>query len=135
LSDELLPTDEIATFSKVISIFHTDLSGLPVVSFSRRSAQTVYEDMSASGRSEARLGRIYVSVAGTIAGLLAVIAAVTPVIVIRRNRIRTIVIEEDESGFDTDILETISTFEASDRYIYISQENTGELIRLSFVIE
>jgi hypothetical protein len=121
-----------------LSLLPTDFNGFSLVSFSRRSAQTVYNGALASEGSEARFGRIYVSVGGTIAGLLALIVAITLVIVIHRNRMRTVATGESESGVDIDMTETMSAFEASDRYV--SQENTdhvrtGELIRLSFVIE
>jgi hypothetical protein len=74
-----------------------------------------------------------VSVGGTVGGLLALIVAVTLVIVIRRNRMRSEAIEQEGESGDIDMAETIASFEASDQCV--SQVRTEELIRLSFVIE
>jgi uncharacterized protein involved in outer membrane biogenesis len=109
----------------------TDLNNFSLMAFSRTPTQTTAEDPMASEGSEARFGRTFVSVGG----LLALIVAVALVIVIHRNRMRSEIVEEEKeaTGAEIDIVEMIASFEASDRYV--SQVGTGELIRLSFVIE
>jgi hypothetical protein len=110
----------------------TDSKNLSLIAFSGTSTQATAKDAIASKGSEARFGRTYVSVGGTVGGLLALIVAVTLVIVIHRNRMLSEAIEEGESG-DIDMAETIASFEASDQCV--SQVRTEELICLSFMIE
>jgi hypothetical protein len=89
--------------------------------------------------SAAEAGVIAISIGGTIVGLLAVIAAVILAVVIHRNGRRSETVGEGESGADIGgIVETMTTFEATDHYV--SQENTDrvqieELNSLSLVVE
>jgi hypothetical protein len=137
----LLPTNVDRTDPLSISgqKIPTDSNDFSLIAFSGTSTQTTAKDPMASEGSEARFGRTYASVGGTVGGFLAVIVAVTLAIGIHRNGMRSEVIEEEgESGADIDAMETIASFEAS--HHYVSQENTDqaqtdELIRLSVMIE
>jgi hypothetical protein len=117
----------------------TDLSFSSLFAFSRTYVQAVCTDAMTSEGSEARVGRASGSVGATIGGpVVLLLVAMAVLIVIHRKRWRSEAIDDKGSGADIDMVETMSGFGASDRYV--SQENTDqirteELVRLSLVIE